>query len=137
MRPSGFVRVWQVASPTKVARIRAADYLAHPELFTRENTPVDFLISPEKLVTDHVQRLIEYPGALQVLDFADGRAQLVATRAVREGKLIVRADQLPQQQRHRQLALHQLRTGSCYATCGKLARAGKLPAQDGDLRVRA
>ncbi|MEX2500517.1 MAG: Trk system potassium transporter TrkA [Wenzhouxiangellaceae bacterium] len=87
-------------TPTKVARIRAADYLAHPELFTRENTPIDYLISPEKLVTDHVQRLIEYPGALQVLDFADGRAQLVATRAVREGKLVGRAlkslpDELP------------------------------------------
>lgn len=87
-------------TPTKVARIRAADYLAHPELFTREHTPIDYLISPEKLVTDHVQRLIEYPGALQVLDFADGRAQLVATRAVREGKLVGRAlkslpDELP------------------------------------------
>ena len=58
------------------------------------------LISPEKLVTDHIQRLIEYPGALQVLDFADGRAQMVATRAVREGKLVGRAlkslpDELP------------------------------------------
>lgn len=87
-------------TPTKVARIRATDYLAHPELFTREHTPIDYLISPEKLVTDHVQRLIEYPGALQVLDFADGRAQLVATRAVREGKLVGRAlkslpDELP------------------------------------------
>ncbi len=77
-------------TPTKVARVRAADYLAHPELFTREHTPIDVLISPEKLVTDHVQRLIEYPGALQVLDFADGRAQMVAVRAVREGKLIGR-----------------------------------------------
>ncbi|MFU8876856.1 MAG: Trk system potassium transporter TrkA [Wenzhouxiangellaceae bacterium] len=78
-------------TPTKVARVRAADYLAHPELFTREHTPIDVLISPEKLVTDHVQRLIEYPGALQVLDFAGGRAQLVAVRAVREGKLVGRA----------------------------------------------
>ncbi|MGK7296683.1 MAG: Trk system potassium transporter TrkA [Candidatus Wenzhouxiangella sp. M2_3B_020] len=77
-------------TPTKVARIRAGDYLAHPELFTREHAPIDYLISPEKLVTDHVRRLIEYPGALQVLDFADGRAQLVATRAVREGKLVGR-----------------------------------------------
>ncbi|MDT8450879.1 MAG: Trk system potassium transporter TrkA [Wenzhouxiangellaceae bacterium] len=87
-------------TPTKVARVRAADYLAHPELFTREHTPIDFLISPEKLVTEQVQRLIEYPGALQVLDFADGRAQLVATRAVPEGKLVGRAlntlpDELP------------------------------------------
>jgi len=75
-------------TPTKVARVRASDYLAHPELFTRDNTPIDVLISPEKLVTDHVQRLIEYPGALQVLDFADGRAQLVATRAFHDGPLV-------------------------------------------------
>ena len=87
-------------TPTKVARVRAADYLSHPELFQREHTPIDVLISPEKLVTDHLQRLIEYPGALQVLDFADGRVQLVATRAVREGKLVGKAlknlpDELP------------------------------------------
>ena len=75
-------------TPTKVARVRAADYLAYPELFNRENTPVDVLISPEKLVTDHIQRLIDYPGALQVLDFANGRAQLVATRAFHDGPLV-------------------------------------------------
>ena len=77
-------------TPTKVARVRAADYLAHPELFKREHTPIDVLISPEKLVTDHIQRLIEYPGALQVLDFAEGRAQLVATRAFHDGPLVGR-----------------------------------------------
>ena len=75
-------------TPTKVARVRAADYLAHPELFTREHAPIDVLISPEGLVTDHIQRLIEYPGALQVLDFADGRAQLVGTRAFYDGPLV-------------------------------------------------
>jgi trk system potassium uptake protein len=75
-------------TPTKVARVRAADYLAHPELFNREHTPIDVLISPEMLVTDHILRLIEYPGALQVLDFADGRAQLVATRAFHDGPLV-------------------------------------------------
>ena len=88
-------------TPTKVARVRAADYLAHPELFNREHTPIDVLISPEKLVTDHVQRLIEYPGALQVLDFADGRAQLVSTRAFHDGPLVGRElkslrDKLPE-----------------------------------------
>ena len=87
-------------TPTKVARVRATDYLSHPELFQREHTPIDVLISPEKLVTDHLQRLIDYPGALQVLDFADGRVQLVATRAVRQGKLVGKAlknlpDELP------------------------------------------
>jgi len=78
------------STPTKVARVRAADYLDHPELFTREHAPIDVLISPEKLVTDHLQRLIEYPGALQVLDFADGRAQLVAARAYHDGPIVGR-----------------------------------------------
>ncbi|MDZ7791825.1 MAG: Trk system potassium transporter TrkA [Xanthomonadales bacterium] len=75
-------------TPTKVARVRAADYLAHPELFQRDSTPIDVLISPEGLVTDHIQRLIDYPGALQVLDFADGRAQLIGTRAFHDGPLV-------------------------------------------------
>ncbi|MDX1570239.1 MAG: Trk system potassium transporter TrkA [Xanthomonadales bacterium] len=65
-------------TPTKIARVRAGEYLDYPELFSGEHCPVDVLISPERLVTDYVRHLIEYPGALQVLDFADGRAQLVA-----------------------------------------------------------
>jgi len=74
-------------TPTKIARVRAAEYLDYPELFSGEHCPVDVLISPEKLITEHVQRLIEYPGALQVLDFADGRAQLVAIQAAVGGAL--------------------------------------------------
>ncbi len=68
-------------TPTRIARIRCSDYIENSELFDREHCPVDVLISPETLVTEHIARLIEYPGALQVLDFADGRAQLVATQA--------------------------------------------------------
>lgn len=75
------------STPTKVARVRADAYLAHPGLFDRDNTPIDVLISPEQLVMRHVQRLIEYPGALQVLDFAGGRAQMVAMRAAADGPL--------------------------------------------------
>lgn len=77
-------------TPMKVARVRASDYLEHPELFNREHSPIDVLISPERLVTEHIQRLIEIPGALQVLDFAGGRAQLVATRAFPDGPLVGR-----------------------------------------------
>lgn len=74
-------------SPRKIARVRASEYLRYPQLFAEEHSPVDVLISPEQLVTDHVQRLIEYPGAMQVLDFADGRAQLVAIETVVGGPL--------------------------------------------------
>lgn len=75
-------------TPTKIARVRAVEYLSHPQLFTQEALPIDVLISPEQLVTDYVQRLIEYPGALQVLDFADGKVQLVAVRAYYGGPLV-------------------------------------------------
>lgn len=75
-------------TPMRVARIRSSEYINNPKLFEREHCPVDVLISPETLVTEYIARLIEYPGALQVLDFADGRAQLVATRAYAGGPLV-------------------------------------------------
>jgi trk system potassium uptake protein TrkA len=75
-------------TPTKIARVRARDYLAFPQLFTQEALPVDMLISPEQVVIDQVQRLIEYPGALQVLDFAGGRVRLVAVKAYYGGPLV-------------------------------------------------
>ena len=75
-------------TPTKIARVRSVEYLNHPRLFAQEALPVDVLISPEQLVTDYIERLIEHPGALQVLDFAGGRVQLVAVRAYHGGPLV-------------------------------------------------
>ncbi len=75
-------------TPTKIARVRATEYLSEPRLFTQEAMPVDVLISPEQLVTDYIQRLIEHPGALQVLDFAAGKVSLVAVRAYYGGPLV-------------------------------------------------
>ncbi|MCG6886996.1 MAG: Trk system potassium transporter TrkA [Proteobacteria bacterium] len=75
-------------TPTKIARIRAIEYLRYNELFSNESLPIDYLISPEQLITDYIQRLIQYPGALQVLDFADGQVQLVGVKAYYGGPLV-------------------------------------------------
>jgi trk system potassium uptake protein TrkA len=75
-------------TPTKIARIRSSEYTSRPELFSDEALSVDVFISPEQLVTEYVERLIKYPGALQVLDFADGKVQLVGVRALRGGPLV-------------------------------------------------
>ncbi len=75
-------------TPIKVARVRAQPYLRYPKLFSQEALPIDVLISPEQLVTDYIRRLIEQPEALQVLEFAGGRVQLVAVRAVQGGPLV-------------------------------------------------
>src|ERR1700742_557678 len=57
-------------TPTKIARIRSAEYTSRPRLFSEEALSVAVFISPEQLVTEYVERLIRYPGALQVLEFA-------------------------------------------------------------------
>lgn len=75
-------------TPMKIARVRALEYLRHPELFARGHVSIDHLISPSQRVCDYIERLIQYPGALQVLDFADGRAQLIALRADQAGALV-------------------------------------------------
>jgi len=75
-------------TPTKIARVRDRSYLAKPQLFAQEALPIDVLISPEQVVTDYIQRIIELPGALQVLDFANGRVRLVAVRAYHGGPLV-------------------------------------------------
>ncbi len=75
-------------TPTKIARVRDVEYLRQPELFSNTAVPIDVLISPEQQVTDYIERLIEFPGALQVLDFAGGRVQLVAVRAFPNSPLV-------------------------------------------------
>jgi trk system potassium uptake protein TrkA len=74
----------------RIARIRASEYTSRPALFSEGALAVDVSISPEQLVTEHIAHLLENPGALQVVDFADGRVQLVGVRARREGLLVGR-----------------------------------------------
>ena len=74
--------------PTKIARIRSGDYLSHPEIFSPQNFSVDSAICPEQVLTDYISKLLEFPEALQVLEFADGRVSLVAVRAFQGGPLV-------------------------------------------------
>ena len=73
---------------TKIARVRTTEYAAREKLFSERGIAVDVWISPEQLVTEYIERLIEFPGALQVLDFADGRVRLVGVRALKGGFLV-------------------------------------------------
>ena len=78
-------------TPTKIARIRSSSYLTREGFFSKEHMPIDVLINPEQVVTRHIHELLKHPGALQVLDFADGRVQLVAMRAYYGGPLVGQA----------------------------------------------
>ena len=74
--------------PTRIARLRARDFLEDATLLSPENFAVDFALCPEQVITDYIRRLIEFPEALQVLNFAKGRVCLVAVRAYDGGTLV-------------------------------------------------
>ncbi len=75
-------------TPTKIARIRSAEYMKTERLFSPDAIPIDVGISPEQLVCEYIEQLILYPGASQVLDFAGGRVRLVGVIADRDGLLV-------------------------------------------------
>jgi trk system potassium uptake protein len=113
-------------TPTKIARIRSSEYTSRPELFGDDALNVDVFISPEQLVTEYVERLIKYPGALQVLDFADGKVQLVGVRALKGGPLVG--------QRLRELAQH---LPKAEARVVAIYRSGRSVPPEGDTVIES
>ncbi len=76
--------------PRRIARIRATDFLDEEMVLGADGFDVDVSICPEQILTDYIAKLVEFPEALQVLDFADGRVSLVAVRAYMGGPLVGR-----------------------------------------------
>ncbi len=75
-------------TPKKICRIRSSSYLVSNKLFGKNGIAVDVVISPELIVSSYISSLIDLPGSLQVLDFADGKVQLVAVKAYYGGPLV-------------------------------------------------
>ncbi|MBB4660004.1 Trk system potassium transporter TrkA [Parvularcula dongshanensis] len=68
--------------PTKIARIRAQAYLQtrYADVFSRDNIPIDVIISPEREVAEAVLQRLTTPAASDVKAFADGRIWAVGVR---------------------------------------------------------
>ncbi len=68
--------------PTKVARVRAQSYLDNRwnDLYSRENMPIDIIISPEIEIGKAILRRLKTPGAFNVVPFGEGRVQLLGVR---------------------------------------------------------
>ena len=75
-------------TPTKIARIRSRAYLTDGGIFRDKDMPVDYIVNPEDLITQDIKLLIDNPGALQVMNFADGQVQLVGVKAFYGGPLV-------------------------------------------------
>jgi trk system potassium uptake protein len=74
--------------PTTIARIRSPEFQSGSPLLGKDGFAVDQVICPEQSVTAYIRKLIEYPEALQVLEFAHGLVSLIAVRAVAGGPLV-------------------------------------------------
>lgn len=72
--------VFQV--PTTIARLRSPEFVEGDALLSKSGFAVNEVICPEESVTRYIRRLLEYPEALQVLEFAGGRVCLIGVRAV-------------------------------------------------------
>lgn len=129
---------------TKIARIRSRDYTKQQKLFVStdgvpegvEPVPagvatgplgfaVDMYLSPEQSVTSYIERLIRYPGALQIVDFAEGKVRLVGLKAIRGGALVGRP--------LRELKSHMRNSEARVAA---LYRKGESVEPEGDTEIR-
>ena len=63
----------------KIARIRSQDYLnpKFSKVYSKENLPIDVIISPELEIAKSVQRKLEAPGAMDNVPFADNKIRLL------------------------------------------------------------
>ncbi len=75
---------------TKIARIRQQGYLdpKWANMFARDHTPIDVVISPEMEVARAISRRLEVPGAADMIPLVDGRVKLVAVRCGEDCPLI-------------------------------------------------
>ncbi|WP_300453752.1 Trk system potassium transporter TrkA [Accumulibacter sp.] len=115
--------------PARIARLRARDFLDSERLLSAENFAVDYALCPEQVITEYIARLVDFPEALQVLNFGDGRVVVVGLRAYAGGLLVgspIKAmrDHLPPEIDGRIAAI--------YRRDGAITPTGETIIEDGD-----
>ena len=73
--------------PFKIARIRNPEFIEPGFLLTREEMGIDLLIHPEKETADAIVRLIKQSSATDIIEFADGKIQMVGIRLEKDTPL--------------------------------------------------
>ena len=82
---------------TSIARLRSPEFVEGAPLLAREGGfAVDHVICPEQSVTTYIRKLVEYPEALRVIEFAGGLVTLAGVRAGAGSRLVGhRLDEIP------------------------------------------
>ena len=113
--------------PTTIARVRSPEFVNGSPLLGKSGFAVDQTICPEASVTNYIRKLIEYPEALQVLEFAHGLVSLIAVRAVAGGPLV----------QHNLAEIPQLVPGVDMRIVAIYRQDTVLPALEGSTRIEA
>jgi trk system potassium uptake protein TrkA len=114
--------------PDRIARIRSADFQAHAELLAEDCFAVSHAICPEQIVTDTIERLIEFPEALEVQEFAEGKLSLVSVRALEGGPIVRR----PLQELEKRLPDIEIKVAAIFRNDRPLEFAPETLVQAGD-----
>lgn len=61
----------------KMARIRNLEYFEEKDLFGPDFLGIDHIINPDSVMVESILRLMEAPGASEVIDFVGGRVKLI------------------------------------------------------------
>ena len=67
--------------PTRIVRVRSVALKSHPELLDDAGFGVTHAFCPEEALMGYIGKLVTYPEALQVREFAQGNAALASVRA--------------------------------------------------------
>ena len=73
---------------TKIARVKNPDYMKHREIFNQDFLNIDLIINPQSEMVASMLKLMEVPGASEVIDFVDGRIKLIGITIKNNSPLI-------------------------------------------------
>jgi trk system potassium uptake protein TrkA len=76
--------------PTRIARVRHESYLQPiwADLFSRDNMPIDVIISPEIEIARAITRRLHAPGAFDMIPLVDGKVRVIGVRCTEECPVI-------------------------------------------------
>ena len=80
----------RILSPgtSRIARIRSPEFLEIEEFKQDQILGLSLIINPESELVKAIVRLLEVPGAVDVIDFADGRVRLIGLKIKPESPLV-------------------------------------------------
>jgi trk system potassium uptake protein TrkA len=74
--------------PKKVARIRNPDYTSYTRIFEEDYIDLDLNINPQKVAAERILKIMEVPGAVDVVDFIGGNLKLVGCRLTEKCSIV-------------------------------------------------